>query len=98
MKMTVKERQTLLDVALIEYGSLETVMELAAANGVALTDELEDGQVLTIPATVDRDTRTVALYSVQRIKPATGLSGADLAACGCSGIGFMGIEVDFEVS
>ena len=52
MKTTAKERQTVLDMALQTGGRLETAMALSAANGVSLTDRLEDGQELTVPEPV----------------------------------------------
>lgn len=98
MKTTIKERQTLLDISLQKAGHIEAVMALVEANGVSLTDETEDGKVLAIPElAMDMDARTVALYSAYGIEPATGLSCEDTESCRYGGVGFMGIEVDFEV-
>ena len=89
----------MLDMALQTGGRIETAMVLAAANGVSLTDRLEDGQELTVPAPVaEGDARTVVLYRAHGVEPATGLSAEDIAACPYGGIGYMGIETDFEVS
>jgi hypothetical protein len=99
MKTTAKERQTMLDIALQTGGRLETAMALSAANGVSLTDRLEDGQELTVPEPVaEGDARTVALYRAHGVEPATEASADDIWACPYGGIGFMGIEIDFEVS
>ncbi|MBD5349683.1 MAG: LysM peptidoglycan-binding domain-containing protein [Bacteroides sp.] len=99
MKATVKERQTLLDVALQTGGHIETVLALAEANGMSITDRLEDGRVLTIPEPVESgDTRTVELYKAHKVEPATEVSPDDMSACPYGGIGFMGIEIDFIVS
>ena len=99
MKATVKERQTLLDIALQTGGHIETVLALAEANGMSITDRLEDGRVLTVPEPVEGgDTRTVELYKAHRVEPATEVSPEDIAACPYGGIGFMGIEIDFIVS
>lgn len=97
MKETAKERQTVLDMALQTRGRLETAMALAAANGLSVTDRLEDGQELTVPV-MEGDARTVRLYRAHGVEPATGLSAEDIAACPYGGIGYMGIETDFEVS
>ncbi|MBD5251395.1 MAG: LysM peptidoglycan-binding domain-containing protein [Barnesiella sp.] len=99
MKATVKERQTLLDIALLTGGHIETVFALAEANGMSITDQLEDGRVLTVPEPVEGgDTRTVELYKAHKIEPATEVSPDDMSACPYGGIGFMGIEIDFIVS
>ena len=99
MKATVKERQTLLDIALQTGGHIETVFALAEANGMSITDRLEDGRVLTVPEPVESgDTRTVELYKARMVEPATEVSPDDMAACPYGGIGFMGIEIDFIVS
>ena len=99
MKTTVKERQTMLDVALQSCGHVETVLTLAAANGLSVTDMLEDGQVLTVPEPVaGGDVRTVRLYRAQGVEPATEASVEEMLACPYVGIGFMGIEMDFVVS
>lgn len=99
MKTTAKDRQTLLDVALQYGGHVETVLALAAANGLSVTDKLEDGQELSVPEPVENgDARTVRLYRAHRVEPATEISAEDMLACPCGGIGYMGVEIDFEVS
>lgn len=99
MKTTAKERQTVLDLALQTGGRLETAMAIAAANGISLTERLEDGQVLAVPEPLPEcDTRTAALYRAHGVEPATEAGEDDMSACPCGGIGFMGVEVDFEIS
>lgn len=99
MKVTVKERQTVLDMALQWGGSLETAMEISAANGVSITERLEDGQELTVEEPVaNGDGRTVRLQVAHGVEPATEASAEDMASCPYGGIGFMGIEIDFKVS
>lgn len=99
MKIRAKERQTLLDIALMIGGRVETVFDLAEANGLSVTDRLEEGQELRVPERVaNGDARTVRLYRARGIEPATEASAEDLAACPYGGIGFMGIEIDFTVS
>ncbi|MBD5240578.1 MAG: hypothetical protein HDS59_00615 [Barnesiella sp.] len=99
MKATAKERQTLLDIALLTGGHIETVFALAEANGMSITDRLEDGRILTVPEPGEGgDTRTVELYKAHKVEPATEVSSDDMSACPYGGIGFMGIEIDFIVS
>lgn len=99
MKRIVKEGQTMLDMALQSGGHVETVLALALANGLSVTDKLVDGQELTVPESVENgDARTVRLYRAQGVEPATEASVDDMLACPYGGIGYMGIEIDFEVS
>ena len=96
MEVKVKDRQSLLDMAVQTAGSMEAAFDLAAANGVSLTDTLADGQVLDTVVAENAD--TVRRYSVQGIQPATVLSEEEMAALAQEGINFMGIEIDFVVS
>lgn len=99
MKITVKERQTLLDIALMTAGTVAAAIEIAEANGLSLTDELSDGQVLEVPEpTSEREAQIVRRYRAQGVEQATEASADDLGLCAYGGINFMGIEIDFEVS
>lgn len=97
MRATVKDRQTLADIALQYSGELEAMLELAIKNGLSLTDELRDGMELEIP---DRPAVPVVVqrYKVKKVEPATELSADDVAVCHFGGINYMGIEVDFIIS
>ena len=65
----VKDRQTLLDIALQTSGSVEAVMELAIANGRSVTAALEDGEELE---TVEvADATVVERYAVEGVCLAT---------------------------
>lgn len=89
----------MLDIALQSGGSVESVMALAAANGLSVTDRLADGQELTVPEPVEGgEVRTVRLYRAQGVEPATEASAEDMLACPYGGIGYMGVDIDFEVS
>ena len=99
MKTIAKERQTLLDIALQTCGHIETVLALAEANSMSITDRLEDGRVLTVPERLaEGDTRTVELYRAHKVEPATEAGADDMSACPYGGIGFMSIGIDFIVS
>ncbi len=65
----VKDRQTLLDIALQTSGSVEAVMELAIANGRSVTAVLEDGDELTVAGVADGT--VVERYAVEGVCPAT---------------------------
>ncbi len=45
----ITEGQSLMDVAIQELGTVAALFDLAAANGLAITDALLPGQVLSIP-------------------------------------------------
>ena len=45
----MKDGQTLADIAIQEYGSLEALPVLAAANAIGMTDMLEAGSRLQLP-------------------------------------------------
>lgn len=99
MKTTVKDRQSLLDMAVKNGGSIETAIAIAEANGINITDELADGQELDIPEPLlNAEARTAGRYATLGLEPATELSAEDMAACPYGGINYMGIEIDFEVS
>ena len=70
MKVKVKDGQTLADIAIQEYGSLEAAMELAKANGLSMTDIPAPGTELTLQDAVYD--KTMADYcKVNGVSPAT---------------------------
>ena len=52
MKTVVQAGQTLLDIAVQEYGTIEAVFMLAKANDMSITDSLQAGQQIEIPEKV----------------------------------------------
>lgn len=98
MSVEVKDRQCLLDVALVATGSVEGAFGLAVANGIGLTAGLPLGTVIeNAPAGVV-SRRVVSVYAMERVSPAMEVSDVDMASCCAGGIGHMGIEIDFRVS
>ncbi len=81
MKVTVRAGQTLADIAIQEYGSLEAVFTLARENGVSPTAELSGGTELERPdATFDRE---MELYCRNNgVSPATARTETDVADTG----------------
>ena len=94
--ITVKDRQTLLDIALQTSGSVEAVVDLALANGLSITDELADGNELATAGVAEE--AVVNRYEINGIFPATEASDEERSAMAYEGIGFMAIENDFVVS
>lgn len=77
MKVTVKDRQSLFDVAIQVLGSAEGVFALAERNGLSITDRLTDGQELEYDLGDIVDSRTAELVAARRICPATEIPSTD---------------------
>lgn len=74
MVVRVLHNQSLLDIAIQEYGTIEAAFDLALANGLEVTDMLTPGMVLELPIS-DYEDRDIANYFKSRkIHPATGIS------------------------
>lgn len=71
MKVEVLEGQSLIDIALQVYGSIEGVFTLAMENGLSVTDSLQSGQSLDYSPENIIDKRVTQQYKVQNIRPAT---------------------------
>lgn len=69
MKIEVKNRQCLVDIALQECGSVEAVFAIAERNGLAITDDLAVGQILTFEPSDIEDKRVVAALAAGRVSP-----------------------------
>lgn len=96
MEVKVKERQSLLDIALQTSGGMAAAWGLAAINDTSLTAVLSDDLPLrTAPV---EHPYTVNRYHVEKIYPATALSREEETALTQEGIHFMGIEIDFIIS
>lgn len=71
MEIRVRDRQTLLDVAVQYLGSAEAAFVLAARNGIELTQRLYDGQLLTYELADVLNERVRQTFALQGIAPAT---------------------------
>ncbi|MDR1199068.1 MAG: hypothetical protein LBK94_08690 [Prevotellaceae bacterium] len=73
MQVKVLNNQSLLDVAIQEMGSAEAAFDIALANSIDVTDDLQVGQILQIPQAASDYIRkqTVNHYKINNIKPAT---------------------------
>ena len=72
--VTVLNNQSLWDISVQEYGSVEAVFELARANDMGVTDLLTAGQELLLPE-VDKKIikpEVVAYYRRNGLHPVTG--------------------------
>lgn len=73
----VNDQQSLFDIALQDSGSVESIMDLALANGLSITDQLTTGKLLDCESPVYN--RVVFdEYRLKGIVPATAMTEKDL--------------------
>ena len=70
--VTVLHNQSLFDIAIRYTGTIENAFKIAVANGLSLTDNLEPGAQLIIPADVEMNNDVVSYFESKGIQPATG--------------------------
>ena len=94
--MTVLDKQTMADITIQEYGKLDHLFDVALGVGKGITDVLEAGEVLVLPAiTIDAAAaRVVSVLQRSENKPANGVDVIN----NNGGIGFMQIGNSFIVS
>ncbi|MDY3363316.1 hypothetical protein JSO61_009545 [Riemerella anatipestifer] len=95
MQIIVLHNQSLLDACLQHTGSIEGVFELAMANNLAITDDVQAGAVLQLPEDIKKDRDIFNYYAAKGIQPATAITEVVEK---CSGIGCWAIGIDFKVS
>ena len=73
-EIIVHNNQSLFDIAVQEYGTVEAVFDLAVANNVSITEMLTAGQVIKVPELPAEQTNREVVDYLRRegIKPATG--------------------------
>jgi len=75
----ILNNQTLLDIAIQEYGTIESVFELAMANNLSITDMLSAGQKLVLPEVsiigvpISKNVEILNYYKKNDIHPATAM-------------------------
>lgn len=95
MIVTVKNNQTLADIALQECGDLMSIIDIAETNGLSLTQDLRVGDSVDVS---NRDYRIKEYYDSLRHSPATALTDEENEKLKEEGIEFWTIEDDFIVS
>lgn len=98
MKQTGYDRESVLDLAVIAGGSLDCAISLCIKNDLCLSDDAVLGTEYDTDCLENLRDANKRVIDIEVIRPATALSEADVEACPYGGIGFMGIEIDFEVS
>jgi hypothetical protein len=95
--MKVLQGQGVIDIAIQECGSLESIFDVALKNGISITDELSVAQEVSIPEKTDPD--IASHYRNRMIRPRTYPSDDEVASTiSEEGIGAWAIEEDFVVS
>lgn len=69
MKVTVRDRQSVFDLALRWGGDAEAAFAIAEANDVSVSEPLAVGTELKVPGVMEK--RVVEYYAQNRIVPAT---------------------------
>ena len=94
MIITALHNQSLLDLALQHTGTIESVFEFAEANAINITDDVQAGKTLVLPAETFTN-KDILGY----LQPATAFSKEDeQVAKRLEGISIWAINLDFIVS
>ncbi|MGP1500746.1 MAG: hypothetical protein ACTTJM_03060 [Bergeyella cardium] len=99
MQITALHNQSTLDVCLQHTGSIEGVFELAMANSLSLTDELQVGTVLQLPKGIAQDRDILSYYTAKSLQPACGITPAEQRMMEkIEGISYWVVGYDFKIS
>ncbi|WP_166964589.1 hypothetical protein [Yeosuana marina] len=80
MEVRVKYKQSLLDIAIQQYGSIAEAFVLAVENNLSVTDIIVPGTIINIPVLEASNPEVQTYYSKKQIKPSTALSSIDLVS------------------
>lgn len=75
MKVTVQQGQSMLDIAMQVYGSVDAVFTLAQDNGKSVTDVLQVGEELEYSSDKILDARVATYFANNAISPCTAYPG-----------------------
>jgi hypothetical protein len=99
MTITVLHNQSLLDLALQHTGTIESIFELAEANALNITDDIQAGKILILPTEAFTNKDILAYYMAKNIQPATAFTEEDKQVLErLEGISIWAINLDFVVS
>jgi hypothetical protein len=90
-KVQVLAGQTIIDIAMQCLGNADKAFELALLNGLAITDDIEPGTYLELPAVELDNTKVASYFTKTGLKPSSSFFNP-------GGIEFWGIEYDFVIS
>lgn len=99
MIVTVLHNQSLLDLALQHTGTIESVFELAEANTLNITDDVQAGKTLVLPAEAFTNKDILGYYTAKNLQPATAFSKEDEQVFErLEGISIWAINLDFVIT
>ena len=99
MIVTVLHNQSLLDLALQHTGTMESVFEFAEANTINITDDVQAGKTLVLPAEAFTNKDILGYYTAKNLQPATAFSKEDEQVFErLEGISIWAINLDFVVT
>lgn len=103
---TAEDRQTILDIAISECGSIEAAFDLAMLNSHSVSDDLAVGESLSLPSVVDK--AVTDYWALNSISGATAITSdimsyedetaADTSPITMEGIGYWTIRGTFIIS
>ena len=99
MTITALHNQSLLDLALQHTGTIESVFELAEANSLNITDDVQAGTLLYLGEGLGVRNEILSYYTAKNLQPATAFSKEDEQVFErLEGISIWAINLDFIVS
>ena len=99
MIITALHNQSLLDLALQHTGTIESIFDLAESNNLNITDDVQAGKTLVLPAEAFSNKDILAYYTAKNLQPATAFTKEDeQVAKRLEGISIWAINLDFIVS
>ncbi len=94
--LTAINDQSVLDLSIILFGTLEGVMQLALLNGLSLTDELVPGQEIEVGVFNESLVSVLDFIKKNNIRPATGFTAVPINIP-LTGIDYWAVGIDFVV-
>lgn len=99
MTITALHNQSLLDLALQHTGTIESVFELAEANALNITDDVQAGAPLYLGDGLGVRNEILSYYTAKNLQPATAFTKEDEQVFErLEGISIWAINLDFVVS
>nr|DAD78826.1 MAG TPA: hypothetical protein [Myoviridae sp. ct1Js5] len=99
MIITALHNQSLLDLALQHTGTIESVFELAEANALNITDDVQAGAPLYLGEGLGVRNEILSYYTAKNLQPATAFSKEDEQVFErLEGISIWAINLDFIVT
>jgi len=91
--MQAKYNQTLVDMAMQSCGDAGRLVELAALNGLSITDDIEAGDTILTPDAAADKLKLVTLLNKKNNEPGSGTQTLSAP----EGISYWIIETDFTI-